>query len=126
MFRSADRVTLPHGRTRSASTAILYLLPADTWSAWHRVASDEVWHHYDGASLLLYRLGSSTVTLDRGQPQAIVPAGVWQAAEPVGGAVLCGCTVAPGFEFEDFEMGVGPELMRAYPAEAELIGRLLR
>ena len=104
MFRSADRVTLADGRYRSASTAILFLLPADNWSAWHRVASDEVWHHYGGAPLRLYRLGAPTVTLEKDQPQAVVAAGVWQAAEPVGGAVLCGCTVAPGFEFADFEM----------------------
>lgn len=126
MFRSAGQVTLPDGRVRSASTAILYLLPSDTWSAWHRVASDEVWHHYEGAPLRLYRLGRSEVRLDRGNPQAVVPAGVWQAAEPDGGAVLCGCTVAPGFVFEDFEMGTREVLLRAFPDEAELIRRLLR
>lgn len=126
MFRSADRVTLADGRHRSASTAILFLLPADNWSAWHRVASDEVWHHYGGAPLRLYRLGAPTVTLEKDQPQAVVPAGVWQAAEPVGGAVLCGCTVAPGFEFADFEMASGPELLREYPTEADLIRRLIR
>lgn len=126
MFRSPDRVTLADGRIRSASTAILYLLPADGWSAWHRVASDEVWHYYDGAALHLHRLGSPTITLGRDHPQAVVPSGVWQAAVPAGGAVLCGCTVAPGFEFEDFELGTGEELLLAYPAEAELILRLLR
>ena len=105
MFRSSDRVTLPDGRVRSASTAILYLLPADAWSAWHRVTADEVWHHYEGAPLRLLPPGQAEIMLDRGNPQAVVAAGIWQAAEPVGGAVLCGCTVAPGFEFEDFELG---------------------
>jgi predicted cupin superfamily sugar epimerase len=126
MFRSAGWVTLPDGRTRSASTAILYLLPAGAWSAWHRVRADEVWHHYEGAPLRLHRLGLPEIRLDRSNPQGVVPAGVWQAAEPMDGAVLCGCTVAPGFEFDDFEMGTRPDLLRAYPEAAELIGRLLR
>jgi predicted cupin superfamily sugar epimerase len=126
MFRSPARVTLPDGRIRNASTAILYLLPADAWSAWHRVGSDEMWHHYEGAPLRLFRLGLGEITLDRAQPQAVVPAGIWQAAEPVGGAALCGCTVAPGFEFEDFEMGKRGALIREFPGEAALIQRLAR
>jgi predicted cupin superfamily sugar epimerase len=90
------------------------------------VRADEVWHRYDGAALTLYRLGLPTVRLDGDTPQAVVPAGVWQAAEPVGGAVLCGCTVAPGFEFEDFEIGSADRLVAEFPAEAELIRRLAR
>ncbi len=125
MFRSTDRVTLADGRIRSASTAILYLLPAGSWSAWHRVRADEVWHHYEGAPLLLHRLGHPEIVLDRGNPQAAVGAGVWQSAEPSGGAVLCGCTVAPGFEFEDFELATAT-LMGEFPDEAEVIRRLLR
>jgi uncharacterized protein len=126
MFRSDERITLQDGRVRRASTAILYLLSADTWSAWHRVTSDEVWHHYEGAPLRLHRLGHDMVTLARDNPQAVVPTGVWQAAEPVGGAVLCGCTVAPGFEFDDFTMGDHEALIREFPGEAALIRRLSR
>jgi uncharacterized protein len=125
-FRSAVSVRLPDGRVRSASTAIHYLLPAGTWSTWHRVAADEVWHHYDGGPLLLYRLGLGHVRVDRGTPQAVVPAGIWQAAEPGTGAVLSGCTVAPGFEFEDFEIGTEDALIAEFPAEAALIRRLAR
>jgi len=125
-FRSPVRLKLPDGRVRSASTAIHYLLPAGAWSTWHRVRSDEVWHHYDGAPLRLYRLGMEAVRLDRETPQAVVPAGVWQAAESEGGAALCGCTVAPGFEFEDFELGSAETLAERFPAEAELILRLGR
>jgi hypothetical protein len=125
-FRSPVSVTLADGRTRSASTAIHYLLPPGARSAWHRVASDEVWHHYAGGALRLYRLGMAEVRLDREQPQAVVPAGVWQAAEPEGEAVLAGCTVAPGFEFEDFVMGTAAELIAAFPAEAALVRRLTR
>ena len=51
---------------------------------------------------------------------------MWQAAEPIEGAVLCGCTVAPGFEFEDFEMGTREELLRAFPESSGLIDRLSR
>ena len=57
-FRSPLRLTLPDGRQRSASTAIHYLLPSGAWSTWHRVRADEVWHHYDGGALRLYRLGA--------------------------------------------------------------------
>jgi predicted cupin superfamily sugar epimerase len=125
-FRSPITVRLPDGRVRSASTAIHYLLPAGAWSTWHRVAADEVWHHYDGAPLHLYRLGLGHVRLDRGTPQAVVPAGIWQAAEPERGAVLSGCTVAPGFEFDDFEIGTTDALIAEFPAEATLIRRLAR
>jgi uncharacterized protein len=125
-FRSPLRLTLADGRTRAASTAIHFLLPAGTWSTWHRVRSDEVWHHYDGAPLRLYRLGLDPVRLDRGTPQAVVPGGVWQAAEPEGGSALCGCTVAPGFEFADFSLGSAVALAAEFPAEAELIRRLAR
>jgi predicted cupin superfamily sugar epimerase len=125
-FRSSLRLTLPDGRVRSASTAIHYLLPAGAWSTWHRVRSDEVWHHYDGGALRLYRLGLGAVRLSAETPQAVVPAGVWQAAEPERDAVLCGCTVAPGFEFADFEIGSGEALAAEFPDDAALIRRLAR
>ena len=125
-FRSELTLDLPDGRRRAASTAIHYLLPSGTWSAWHRVASDEVWHHYDGGALRLHLLGLGTRRLHREEPQAVVPAGVWQAAEPEEGAVLCGCTVAPGFDFADFELGRLEALLEAYPGEAALVRRLHR
>jgi uncharacterized protein len=125
-FRSPDLLSLPDGRVRAASTAIYYLLPPGSFSAWHQVASDEVWHHYAGGPLRLYLLGEDEHRLDPDHPQAVVPAGVWQAAEPVGEAVLCGCTVAPGFDFADFRMADRKALMKAYPADAELIRRLSR
>ncbi len=125
-FRSPLTLTLADGRTRSASTSIYYLLPGDARSAWHRMAADEVWHHYAGGALRLYRLGLAEVTLDAGRPQAVVPAGVWQAAEPADQAVLAGCTVAPGFELEDFTLGNAEELIAAYPGEEALIRRLTR
>lgn len=124
-FRSPLTLVLPDGRRRQASTAIHYLLPAGARSAWHRVRSDELWHHYDGGPLHLYRLGMGEVVLDRSTPQALVPAGIWQAAQPEE-SVLCGCTVAPGFEFEDFELGTVDALLAEFPGEAALIRRLAR
>jgi predicted cupin superfamily sugar epimerase len=124
-FRSPLRLPLPDGRIRSASTAIHYLLPAGARSAWHRVAADEVWHHYDGGALLLYRLGLGPVRLSPTDPQAVVPAGVWQAAEPEREAVLVGCTVSPGFEFEDFTLGEAEALMAEFPAEDPALLRRL-
>lgn len=112
LYREAFRAPAPDG-VRAASTAIYYLLRAADVSAWHRVVdADEAWHHYAGAPLELtlsdgrgrtsLRLGSDLAAGER--PQAVVPAGIWQAARPLGGWVLVGCTVAPGFEFSSFEM----------------------
>jgi len=98
----------------NASTAIYYLLEAGDCSHWHRVlGSSEVWHHYAGSPLALTlspnghdaqssRLGKNIAAGE--QPQIVVPAGCWQTAESLGHWTLVGCTVAPGFEFEKFEM----------------------
>ena len=125
-FRSPDQVRLSDGRVRAASTAIFYLLTADSYSGWHRVGSDEVWHHYEGGTLRLHQLGRGEIRLSRNNPQAVVPAGVWQAAEPEGEAVLVGCTVAPGFDFEDFVLGEVNALLREFPQEEAVIRRLCR
>ena len=97
-----------------ASTAIYYLLEAGDRSHWHRVhGSAEVWHHYAGGPLVLtlssnghdaeaYRLGKN-INLGE-KPQLVVPAGCWQTAESLGQWTLVGCTVSPGFDFENFEM----------------------
>ena len=101
------------GDGRPASTAIYYLLKAGERSHWHRVDAAEVWHHYAGAPLALspsergdtatrHVLGPDPPAGER--PQVVVPAGVWQAAESLGDWTLVGCTVAPGFRFEGFEM----------------------
>jgi len=128
---------LPHvGGTRAASTAIYYLLPAGAFSALHRVSSDEVWHHYDGDPLELHtidrtglhavvRLGRNLLAGER--PQHIVAAGVWQAAIPVGERYsLCGCTVAPGFDFLDFEMPPRRQLLEEFPLISSIVEKLTR
>jgi uncharacterized protein len=93
---------------RAYSTAIYFLLKAGEESRWHRVDAAEVWHFYRGAPLELcvgkqaYVLGPD---IDAAQaPQIVVPAGAWQAARSLGDYTLVGCTVAPGFEFNHFEM----------------------
>lgn len=133
-FRAALSVAAPQGAS-AASTAIYFLLRAGDFSAFHRVRSDEVWHHYDGAPLELHLLEDDgrhrKVVLGRDPaagrlPQAVVPAGVWQAARPCGGYALCGCTVAPGFAFADFELPGRAELLRRFPAHRELIRSFTR
>ena len=98
---------------RAASTAIYFLLAAGEESRWHRIDSVEVWHWYGGAPLLLsallddsefvqLRLGMDLASGER--PQAFVPGGTWQSAKSLGAWTLVGCTVAPGFLFEKFEL----------------------
>ena len=93
---------------RAHSTAIYFLLKAGEVSRWHRVDAAEVWHFYRGAPLEL-RIGKSVYVLgpdvDEAQaPQVVVSSGAWQSAKSLGDYTLVGCTVAPGFEFEHFEM----------------------
>jgi predicted cupin superfamily sugar epimerase len=101
------------GGGRGAGTAIYYLLAAGQRSHWHRVDATEIWHHYAGDPLRLRVHAGDGPTRDivlgddlaAGQvPQAIVPAGAWQAAEPTGAWTLVGCTVSPGFTFDGFEL----------------------
>lgn len=108
VFKSESRVVrLSDDANRSALTTIYFLLVAGTFSAWHRVTSDEVWHWYEGEPLeLLTR--DRTVVLDANNRVHVIRAGEWQAARPLGAYALVGCTVGPGFEFEDFEMQPGP------------------
>ena len=134
MYRAALAVETPRG-TRSAGTAIYYLLPRGTFAAWHRVTSDEVWHFYDGHPLELLLVGASggveTVVLGRDvtkgeQPQVVVHAGVLQAAVPQGEYTLVGCTVSPGFDFSDWEMPSAESLVAQYPEHAELMRQLAK
>ena len=124
-----------YGGGRSHGTAIYYLLTPATFSALHRLASDEVFHFYAGDPVQMLQLlpdghGRAIVLgpdVTRGQqPQVLVPGGVWQGSvlEPGGAYALLGCTVAPGFDYEDYESGRRDELLAAYPQFADLIRRL--
>ncbi|HNW45305.1 MAG TPA: cupin domain-containing protein [Elusimicrobiales bacterium] len=120
---------------RNFSTAIYFLLPAGNRSRLHRIKSDEVWHFYLGAPLTIAQLMSdggivSTVLgadIKAGQKlQHVVPAGCWFGAHHTGAAgfSFVGCTVAPGFDFKDFELGCRAELSKQFPAAKELIAKL--
>jgi predicted cupin superfamily sugar epimerase len=143
-FRETYRstLTLPaaalpakYGGDRNVSTAIYYLLTPETFSAIHRVKSDEVFHFYAGDAVEMLQLwpdGSGrTVTIGNDlaaghEPQVIVPAGVWQGCRLVRGGhwALMGCTVAPGFDYADFELGNRAELLTAYAPYSALITAL--
>lgn len=128
------------GKVRSASTAIYFLLGAGDLSALHRIASDEVWHFYAGEDLEVLSIDpQGALTRHRVGPdpstgavfQCMVPAGCWfgsRLAAPSGPTAfaLVGCTVAPGFDFVDFEIGVRSELQQAFPAHAAVIGEFTR
>lgn len=104
----------PEGR--GYSTAIYFMLELGDRSHWHRVDAAEVWHFYAGAALELSRAASDGVIaqaqilgndLMAGQrPQIVVPKGYWQSAQSLGEWTLVGCTVAPGFQFDGFELAV--------------------
>jgi uncharacterized protein len=139
------------GGARAASTAIYFLLEGENFSAFHRLRSDELWHFYAGTPLVVHVIepgGKYSLILlgngvERGEVfQAVVKAGCWFASEVVTNShvwqnrpdvghpqplwALVGCTVAPGFDFEDFEIGKREELVREFSQHRVLIQRLTR
>ena len=124
-----------YGSDRRASTAIYYLLTPSTFSAIHRLQSDEVFHFYVGDPVVMLQLlpdgSSKSVVLGSDvlagqQPQVVVPHGVWQGSmlQPGGAFALLGCTVAPGFDYADYEGGSRADLVARYPAFAAQIVQL--
>lgn len=128
---------LPHGGPRAASTAIYYLVTSlQPSSRLHRLRSDELFHLYEGGPLdvLLLKAGEAPVVRRLGldlaageRPQLVIPAGTWFGTELAPGASHCliGCTVAPGFDFADFELAEGNQLCEQFPAAAGRIRRML-
>lgn len=125
-----------HG-DRYASTAIYFLLEQNEFSALHRIASDEVWHFYYGDALVIYEIDTNDVYTEHllgnnpekaEQFQCVIKAGSWFGAKvKTGGAYsLVGCTVAPGFDFADFELAERRALLHRYPQYAALINMLTR
>ncbi len=124
--------------TRALSTAIYYLITAQSFSAFHQLKSDEIYHFYLGEPAVLTTISSNGVLREEvlgpdivsGQrPQAIVPAGTWQAlhlGKRGEGWALLGTTVSPGFEFDDFVLGKKEELVRKYPHLESQIVKLCR
>lgn len=141
-YRSAERIpsaALPprYGTDKSVKTAIYYLLTPETFSALHRLPTDEVFHYYLGDPVHMLQLwpdGSGRIeTLGSDvfggqQPQIVVPRGVWQGSRlvPGGAFALLGTTMAPGFDFTDYEAGEREQLSIHYPAHTDLIRQLTR
>lgn len=141
-YRSKEAINqtaLPERFTgnRSFSTAIYFLLESGNFSAFHRIKSDECWHFYAGETLLIYAIypdGQLLIThlgndFSKGEVfQHTVPANCWFASAPAPGSAFSfvGCTVAPGFDFEDFEMAKATALISKYPQHESLINCLCR
>lgn len=126
------------GEKRHYATGIYFLLNNENFSAWHRIKSDEMWHYYYGtAPLLVHEIdtdGNYFITelgnnpIDIFKPQYVVKAGHWFASEIKNrnGFALVGCTVSPGFDFEDFELANRESLILQYPRHSKMIERLTR
>ena len=112
VFESTHRVLCRDSREeRSALTTIYYLLTAEQYSRWHRIAGDEIWHHYEGDPVELVWAGADRCGQhilgpagEASAPVAVVPGGCWQAARTLGKYALLGCSVAPGFTYAEFEL----------------------
>jgi uncharacterized protein len=122
---------------RNFSTSIYFLLEGTGFSAFHKIRSDEIWHFYDGSPALIsaispegvleqYLLGKDL--RNKESLQVVIPAGWWFAVQVVNpdSYVLAGCTVAPGFDFNDFELGNKEVLIDKYPQHSDLINLLSR
>ena len=131
-----DFLPLRYKTDHSFATAIYYLITSDSFSAMHKLITDEIFHFYLGdpvEMLLLYPHGESKIItlgadLAAGQrPQVMVPRGVWQGACLTGGEfALLGTTMSPGFDMADFEIGERGFLLEQYPAQSELIKKLTK
>jgi predicted cupin superfamily sugar epimerase len=122
---------------RNYSTAIYYLLDGNNFSAFHKIKSDEIWHFYAGSSLIIYLFdkdGNLKEFILGNNPEkdehlmAVIPKESWFAAKVIdnNSFSLIGCTVAPGFHFDDFELGNRENLIRQYPEHSSLIIELTR
>lgn len=130
-YRSTEMLTISPGKTRNVSTAIYYLLEDEDKSRFHRIRSDEIWHFHgkDPLEILIIEQGELSIKtlgnkLAQGEvPQVVVPAGLWFAARVKNGSgySLVSCTVAPGFDYMDFELGTKENLIREFPHLKEII-----
>ncbi|MDA3861074.1 MAG: cupin domain-containing protein [Melioribacteraceae bacterium] len=120
--------------SRSISTSIYFLLNGNQFSAFHKIKSDELWHFYDGSAINIYIVSENGVLEivklgigieENETPQVVIPKNVWFAAQPIdsSGYTLVGCTVAPGFDFIDFELGKRQTLIQKYPQHEKIISK---
>ncbi|MCH2214331.1 MAG: cupin domain-containing protein [Flavobacteriales bacterium] len=122
-------------KERNLSTAIYFLLTKGNFSAFHRIKQDEVWHHYLGDAIAIHCISPEGAyeklllgkEFENGElPQHVVTGGTWFASETLGEYSLAGCTVAPGFDFADFEMAERTILLSYYSEHRDVITALTR
>lgn len=134
-YRNTHAADIENLGIRNLSTCIYYLLTSNTFSAFHRIKQDEIWHFYVGKPIHIHFIDTkgeykellvgSDITENQ-TPQVIVPAGCWFAAHVESDFALVGCTVSPGFDFLDFELAERESLIRQFPVHKEIITRFTR
>lgn len=128
----AQALSSEYSGSRNHSTCIYFLLVSGKFSAFHKINQDEIWHFYDGSPVELHTMDAQGnhqkhmigKDFEKGEtPQLVVPGGVWFASKVVDGGnySLVGCTVAPGFDFNDFQLAERDDLIQQYPQHQELI-----
>ncbi|EKD26707.1 MAG: hypothetical protein ACD_79C01052G0002 [uncultured bacterium] len=133
-YRSGNMFNTSWGK-RNSSTAIYYMLIGNDFSCFHRIKSDELWHHYYGCGIIIHEIKKDgkyekhKLGIEKGfVPQIIIEAKAWFAAELNNkkSFSLAGCTVSPGFDFRDFEISEKENLLSAYPEYKKIIKRFTR
>lgn len=120
---------------RNYSTCIYFLLTSDTFSAFHKIKQDEIWHFYDGSPIILHTISEAGNhekhiigrDFNKGEiPQLVVPGNHWFTATVINknDYSLVGCTVSPGFDFSDFELPTRDKLINKFPEHERLITNL--
>jgi uncharacterized protein len=136
-YRETYRSDSAYNQPRVWCTGIYYLLTPGTFSAFHKLWQDEMWHFYDGTPIRIHMISEDGVyseviagrSFSKGEvPQVLIPGGTWFAAEMLTkeGYALAGCTVSPGFDFADFTLAARDNLISLFPRYSELITRLTR
>lgn len=132
-YRSGTEINVKGRKgTWRAATAIYYMLVGNQFSAFHRVKSDEIWHHYTGSSLTLHIIKDNSelnkIKLGKGKGerfQVVIKANTWFAASLNNKKSYClvGCTLSPGFEYDDWEIGNRYTLIKTFPRHRKSIER---
>ena len=134
---SGDHLPVRYGASRSFSTSIYFMLEGDQVSTFHRLKSDELWHFYDGTALDIYIIDEKGIlnktrignNINSGETfQTVVKKNCWFGAELINKSsfALIGCTVSPGFDFNDFELAGRNKLIKKYPEHEEIIIKLTK
>ncbi len=138
VYRSSEHFIVPDYsykmKKRNYSTSIYFLLEGNDKSHFHRLSSDEIWHFYDGSDIKIIIIDSAGnlsevfIGKEAGVFQYSINKNSWFAAEVVDkkSFSLIGCTVSPGFNFEDFELGKRSELLTMFPQHQEIIKKFIR